>query len=122
MTSDHPSTRAVLFDLDGTLHDRAVTLRAWLAGHVQQFCLPDGYAARFLALEDHGYRPKAEVIPRLVQEFNLPHDPRTLLDTYAGHVRHAVPMAHAHAVLHVGALSTVSIRSRRCAWALSCCM
>lgn len=99
MTSDHPGTRAVLFDLDGTLHDRAVTLRAWLAGDVRQFGLPDGYAGRFLALEDHGYRPKAEVIPQLVQEFALPHDPRSLLDTYAGHVQHAVPMAHAHAVL-----------------------
>ncbi|AWT34892.1 hypothetical protein GCM10008956_24230 [Deinococcus arenae] len=99
MTSDHPGTRAVLFDLDGTLHDRAVTLRAWLAGHVRQFGLPDGYAGRFLELEDHGYRPKAEVIPQLVQEFALPHDPRSLLDTYAGHVRHAVPMAHAHPVL-----------------------
>jgi len=99
VTSDHPGTRAVLFDLDGTLHDRAVTLRAWLAGHVRQFGLPDGYAGRFLELEDHGYRPKAEVIPQLVQEFALPHDPRSLLDTYAGHVRHAVPMAHAHPVL-----------------------
>ncbi|MDR6220370.1 hypothetical protein [Deinococcus soli (ex Cha et al. 2016)] len=93
------SIDAILFDLDGTLHDRAVTLRAWLAGHVRQFGLPDGYVARFLELEDHGYRPKAEVIPQLVQEFALPHDPRTLLDTYAGHVQHAVPMAHAHDVL-----------------------
>ena len=93
------SIDAILFDLDGTLHDRAVTLRAWLAGHVRQLGLPGGYAARFLALEDHGYRPKAEVIPQLVQEFGLPHAPRTLLDTYAGHVQHAVPMAHAHDVL-----------------------
>ncbi|WP_241899809.1 HAD family hydrolase [Deinococcus sp. UR1] len=93
------SIHAILFDLDGTLHDRAATLRAWLAEHTRQFGLPDTYAPRFLELEDHGYRPKAQVIPQLVQELGLPHDPQTLLDTYAHHVRHAVPMPHAHAVL-----------------------
>lgn len=93
------SIHAVLFDLDGTLHDRAATLRAWLAEHTRQFDLPDTYAPRFLELEDHGYRPKAQVIPQLVQELGLPHDPQTLLDTYAHHVRHAVPMPHAHTVL-----------------------
>ena len=93
------NTRAILFDLDGTLHDRAATLRAWLAEHTRQFGLPDTYAPRFLELEDHGYRPKAQVIPQLVQELDLPHDPQTLLDTCAHHVRHAVPMPHAHAVL-----------------------
>lgn len=34
-----------------------------------------------------------------MQELDLPHDPQTLLDTCAHHVRHAVPMPHAHAVL-----------------------
>ncbi|UBV41890.1 HAD family hydrolase [Deinococcus taeanensis] len=95
------SPAAILFDLDGTLHDRAATVRAWLREHVRHFGLPDGYAERFLALEDHGYRPKADVIPQLVREFGLKHDPQVLLDTYAGHVEHAAPMPHALQVLRV---------------------
>ena len=42
---------AVLFDLDGTLHDRAATIRRWLAEHLRQFDLPVAYAARFKYVE-----------------------------------------------------------------------
>ncbi|MBZ9714654.1 HAD family hydrolase [Deinococcus multiflagellatus] len=93
------SPRAMLFDLDGTLHDRAATLRAWLAEHAARFALPDGYAERFVELDDFGYRSKTEVVPQLVNEFGLPHDPQALLDHYSGHMAHAVPMPHAHEVL-----------------------
>lgn len=74
--------RAVLFDLDGTLHDRAATLRAWLAGHVRRFGLPEEYARRFTALDDCGYRPKTEVFPELVAEFGLRHGAQDLLEDY----------------------------------------
>ncbi|WP_102125047.1 HAD family hydrolase [Deinococcus planocerae] len=92
--------KAVLFDLDGTLHDRAATLRGWLAGHVARYGLPDGYAERFTVLDDLGYRPKREVMPLLVHEFALTRDPQVLLDDFSAHSLAApVPMPHAHDVL-----------------------
>lgn len=92
--------KALLFDLDGTLHDRNATARRWLGGHVQRFDLPSAYAARFVELDDFGYRPKVEVMPLLVQEFELTHPVQALLDDFAAHFMAApVPMLHAHAVL-----------------------
>ncbi|MEF2277929.1 HAD family hydrolase [Deinococcus sp. YIM 134068] len=92
--------KAVLFDLDGTLHDRAATMRAWLSGHVTRHALPDGYAERFVVLDDFGYRPKREVMPLLVREFALTHDPQTLLDDFSSHsLAVPVPMPHAADVL-----------------------
>ena len=90
----------VLFDLDGTLHDRNATVRRWLEGHTQRFDLPAAYTARFLELDDFGYRPKVEVMPLLVREFGLEHPAQVLLDDFSVHFMSApVPMAHAHAVL-----------------------
>ncbi|GGO29313.1 HAD family hydrolase [Deinococcus humi] len=92
--------KAILFDLDGTLHDRNATIARWLEGHVDRFDLPAAYAARFVALDDFGYRPKREVMPLLVQEFKLKHPPQTLLDDFAAHLMVApAVMPHAHAVL-----------------------
>ncbi|GHF30983.1 putative hydrolase of the HAD superfamily [Deinococcus metalli] len=91
--------KAVLFDLDGTMHDRRATLCGWLAGHRRRFGLPDAYAARFIELDDHGYRPKAEVLPQLVQEFGLGHDQHALLADFEEHPDLARPMAHAATVL-----------------------
>ncbi|WP_260170266.1 HAD family hydrolase [Deinococcus radiopugnans] len=89
-----------MFDLDGTLHDRNATARRWLEGHVQRFDLPAAYAARFLVLDDFGYRPKAEVMPLLVREFGLAHPAQALLDDFSAHFMAApVPMPHAHSVL-----------------------
>ncbi|WP_412028859.1 HAD family hydrolase [Deinococcus yunweiensis] len=92
--------KAVLFDLDGTLHDRAATIGAWLEGHTQRFDLPAGYGARFLELDDFGYRPKAEVMPLLVQEFGLTHGSEALLTDFSDHAFSApVAMPHTHHVL-----------------------
>ncbi len=77
--------RAVLFDLDGTLHDRPRTVRRYLEGHVRRFSLPDGYTERWTELDDFGYRPKAEVFALLVQEFGLKHAPATLLQDFSDH-------------------------------------
>ncbi|WP_424952185.1 HAD family hydrolase [Deinococcus sp.] len=92
--------RAVLFDLDGTLHDRAETVRRYLAGHLDRFELPPGYAERWTVLDDLGYRPKREVFGRLVTEFGLSHDPRILLDDFSDHAWNDVALtAHAAEVL-----------------------
>ncbi len=77
--------RAVLFDLDGTLHDRAGTIRRYLEGHVERFSTPRGYAERWTVLDDLGYRPKREVFGQLVGEFGLEHDPQTLLQDFSDH-------------------------------------
>lgn len=91
--------KTVLFDLDGTLHDRNATIRDWLEVHRQEFALPESYAARFLELDDFGYRSKREVITRLVEELRLPHAVDTLLDTYWFHLNHARVMPYTHEVL-----------------------
>lgn len=91
--------RAIFFDLDGTLHDRAATLRAWLLDHQARFGLPEGYAARFLELDDFGYRSKREVMPLLVEEFGLGCPPEDLLAHYDVALDQARPMPHAAEVL-----------------------
>lgn len=94
------SVRGVLFDLDGTLHDRAATLRGWLEGHVRRHGLPEGYAERFTELDDFGYRPKREVLPQLVREFGLANNPEVLLSDFSEHSLTApAVMPHAHEVL-----------------------
>lgn len=98
--SGREGIKAVLFDLDGTLHDRNATIREWLAHHVQKFALPDAYAARFLALDNFGYRPKSEVMPLLVREFQLLHDADELLADFSERAfSNPVLMLHAHDVL-----------------------
>ncbi|MDO4246302.1 MAG: HAD family hydrolase [Deinococcus sp.] len=92
--------QAIFFDLDGTLSDRNAAIRRWLAGHLQRFGLPAAYGPRFLELDDFGYRPKSEVIPRLVQELGLPHDPADLLADFSARAFAApVLIPHAHEVL-----------------------
>lgn len=92
--------KAVLFDLDGTLHDRNATIRQWIDEHVRKFDLPDGYAARFLKLDDFGYRSKTDVIPQLIKEFSLPHDAQTLYGDFSNHFfSHPILMPYAHEVL-----------------------
>jgi len=66
---------------------------------VERHALPAGYAERFTRLDDFGYRPKREVLPLLVREFGLAHDPETLLADFSTHFSLAQPMPHAHAVL-----------------------
>lgn len=91
---------AVLFDLDGTLHDRAETVRRYLAGHVRRFDLPEGYAERWTVLDDLGYHSKPEVFPQLVAEFGLKHDPQVLLQDFGDHAwADCQLMPHSHEVL-----------------------
>lgn len=90
------SIKAALFDLDGTLHDRSATLRRWLGEHTARFDLPQGYAPRFLELDDFGYRNKSSVIPQLVEEFSLTHDPQMLLADFSDRA-FVMPQAMPHA-------------------------
>ncbi|GAA5532712.1 phosphoglycolate phosphatase [Deinococcus aluminii] len=82
------------------MHDRGATLRGWLAGHVERHALPAGYAERFTELDDFGYRSKREVLPQLVRELALPHDPEVLWADFSEHSLAApVPMPHALDIL-----------------------
>lgn len=92
--------QAVIFDLDGTLHDRSATIAEYLRGHLGRFDLPSGYAERFTELDDFGYRPKPEVFAALVAEYQLAHDPAALFTDFRLHKLPAVKlMADAHDVL-----------------------
>lgn len=94
------TVHAVLFDLDGTLHDRAATVHAYLRGHLDRFGHPEALAARFVELDDFGYRGKREVFTRLVEEYGLTHAPETLLADYDTHGwDDCALMPHAHLVL-----------------------
>lgn len=77
--------RAVLFDLDGTLHDRNATVQAWLGGHVERLGLPVGYAQRFTELDDYGYRPKEEVFDLLISEHSLNNSYESLFGDFRQH-------------------------------------
>ena len=83
------SCRAVLFDLDGTLHDRAATLAAFLPDQARRFAgrlgdvTPAAWVAQFLALDDRGRTPKEEVYPALLAAFGGEQDlARALVDDY----------------------------------------
>jgi putative hydrolase of the HAD superfamily len=68
--------RAVVFDLDGTLHDRQTSVEALARDqyerHPQLHAIPlRPYLARFMDLDNRGYTPKPEVFGPLVREFDL---------------------------------------------------
>lgn len=80
---------AVLFDFDGTLHDRASSLHSFLPWHAQflsrRYASPVDpliFTERFLDLDMNGYRPKEEVYPVLIDEFNLELSATELLEHY----------------------------------------
>jgi putative hydrolase of the HAD superfamily len=90
--------RAVLFDLDGTLHDRDAGLAAFVARQhadlgLDALGVPVGaWTRRFVELDRGGRVWKDAVYARLCEEFALAHDPRDLLARYVeGFAAHAVP-------------------------------
>jgi putative hydrolase of the HAD superfamily len=110
--------RAVLFDLDGTLHDRASSVRLLLEAQYRQFedalhmVSSEQYVRRVLALDDHGYRDKTEVFGAIASELRL--DPALVpaltaqfFAAYAAHSR-AFPEA-------VGVLSALRARGLKLA-------
>jgi putative hydrolase of the HAD superfamily len=70
-----PPLDAIIFDLDDTLLDRRATIDTYLAGSAQRLGLtPDvaaAYRARFIALDNAGYTPRATVFGALATEFPM---------------------------------------------------
>ena len=88
---------AVLFDLDGTLLDRASSLKAFLAEQHRRFAGRLGAAeletwrSRFLALDQNGHVRKSVVYPALLSEFGgEPETASELLEDFRhGSSKHA---------------------------------
>ncbi len=69
--------QAVIFDLDGTLLNRQLSLQRFITGQYQRFfndlqpvSLPD-YSRRFITLDNDGYVSKDVVYQQLLQEFEI---------------------------------------------------
>jgi len=71
-------TRAILFDLDGTLLDRPSSLEAFLPNQYERFhsilktTSYDHFRDRFLQLDQNGYVWKDQVYQHMEEEFTLP--------------------------------------------------
>lgn len=80
--------RAILFDLDGTLHDRQRSVSGLARSQHERFpglqAVEAGrWLERFLHLDARGYVPKAEVYPALLAELGLPGSlARPLIEDY----------------------------------------
>jgi putative hydrolase of the HAD superfamily len=98
--------RAVLFDLDGTLHDRASGLVAFARDQFTRLGNDrdqlERFVSRFIALDANGKVWKSEVYSQLIKEFELQGSPavEALVNEYlAFYPGFAVPMADAMYVL-----------------------
>ncbi|WP_409252619.1 HAD family hydrolase [Bacillus sp. SCS-153A] len=80
--------KAILFDLDRTLHDRDASVIQFLQAQHQRLnslhhtAIPTTYIDRFIELECNGYVWKDQVYASLANEFNLPLSPEELLEDY----------------------------------------
>ncbi|MFD1121420.1 HAD family hydrolase [Methylophilus flavus] len=100
--------RAVLFDLDGTLHDRAAGLVAFVRDQFIRFGIDpkqlNRFVSRFIALDANGKVWKTEVYSQLIKEFELMGSPtvEALVKEYLGlYPGFAMPMADAKYVLEI---------------------
>jgi putative hydrolase of the HAD superfamily len=99
--------RAILFDLDGTLHDRETTVRALFEAQHARFeaelagVTRERYLERALALDEHGYRDRDRVFALLARELGLVAAlaPRLTANFYEEYPEHAVAFPEATAVL-----------------------
>ncbi|CAM4007468.1 HAD family hydrolase [Saccharibacillus endophyticus] len=79
--------RGVLFDLDGTLLDRELSLRDFLDRQYERFPVMHNvskprFVERFLQLDENGYVWKDKVYASLIEQFGWPCDPAELLNDY----------------------------------------
>ncbi|WP_335872362.1 HAD family hydrolase [Bacillus sp. 2205SS5-2] len=79
--------KAILFDLDCTLHDRKSSISSFVEAQYKQLLsfdssLPPRYIQRFHQLEKNGYIWKDKVYHSLQEEFRLPLSPSELLTEY----------------------------------------
>jgi putative hydrolase of the HAD superfamily len=91
--------KAILFDLDRTLHDRDASVLHFLEAQHQSLNelqadeIPPSYIDRFIELECKGYVWKDKVYSQLAAEFSLPLSPAELLQDYlTGFHRHCREM------------------------------
>lgn len=89
---------AAIFDLDGTLFDRATSVRGCIEGQYRRHSESLGavpaveYVERFLELDARGYAPKDVVYAQLLEEFSLHSQLQSALydDFYTHYHSHAV--------------------------------
>jgi putative hydrolase of the HAD superfamily len=104
--------RAILFDLDRTLHDRDTSVLEFLKFQHQKLnrlhdtVIPPSYIDRFIELECRGYVWKDKVYTALAEEFSLPLSPEELLYDYRSNFhQHCREMSGASELLNVLKLS-----------------
>lgn len=94
---------AVLFDLDGTLFDRAAVVHTFISRQHDRLNLPCDkavYVARFIELDQNGTVWKDKVYTQLVEEFSLPFSMNALLADYVMHFSECVePFPHLEQLL-----------------------
>ncbi|MBQ4898807.1 HAD-IA family hydrolase [Paenibacillus sp. Marseille-P2973] len=90
--------RSVIFDLDGTLLDRNISLYRFLVDQYDRIIKntknidKESYIHRFIELDHRGYVWKDRVYQELIKEFDLPLDWNELLTDYKiGFCKHATP-------------------------------
>ncbi|MBN8209665.1 HAD family hydrolase [Bacillus sp. NTK071] len=80
--------KAVLFDLDGTLLNRIASVEKFINDQYKRLSKElemvdeSDYCARFIELDNNGYRWKDEVYKQLVEEYQLAITSDELLDDY----------------------------------------
>jgi putative hydrolase of the HAD superfamily len=104
--------RAILFDLDRTLHDRDTSVLEFLRfqhtklNRLHDTVIPPSYIDRFIELECRGYVWKDKVYTALSEEFSLPLSPEDLLYDYRRNFhQHCREMGGASDILNVLKLS-----------------
>lgn len=100
--------RAVLFDLDNTLHDRDLALDGFIRSQFQALQLgvfgveEETWHRRFVELDDNGRVWKDQVYARLIEEFGIPFTAEGLLEQYElGFAAHVAPREGLVAALSV---------------------
>ncbi|RIW32736.1 HAD family hydrolase [Bacillus salacetis] len=100
--------KAILFDLDRTLHDRDASVLAFLEMQHQKLnalhhtSIPRAYIDRFIELECKGYVWKDKVYSSLAEEYSLPLSAEDLLHDYRTNFHsHCLEMDGAAETLHL---------------------